>query len=852
VISAGRIEQSAPGELVLTEEVDFRYGIARLLADSVRYSEAARTAIAEGNVVLQLGATQVSGDRIEVNVETGYALIENGRAYLEPDVLLEAERLERIGEETFRITRGTITTCTQPTPYWSFHVGSAVVNLGRYAHMRNASFRVGRVPAFWSPYLVWPVKEDRAAGLLLPHVGYTRKRGAFISNGLYLPLGRSADATLQFDFFNGAVSGLTEQLPQSGQGLELRFVPAEGGSGALTAYFLRERLRPDPGADVLERNRYHVNLAHTQRLASDFKLLADLNAVSDLDYFLDFEREIRYSTSPTVYSQVDLSRQAGPLALNVRLNRQVQFLNVVQVDAGTRLTEDLTLSRLPEVEVRGRGIRLGRSRFYLTFESSIDGLSRRTRLVDPNLDALVSETGAYARFDLFPVLSGNFTPVPWLDISPTLAVRETFYTASDRDPGPDVDIEGGPIHREQYRFGVAAVGPRLFRLFGSAAPGATRYKHTFETRIAYDYVPQVTGSERIVPFDEIDTALPSSNLLTYSLTSRLFAKRPPRPAAPPADSPALPGSFAALVLGEEPPSRHQELVPPAAAGPPPPAAPAEPSGAEAREPGAEEAPSAPPAPPEPRGGETYIPPDVSTGPGERAAFGAGRAPAGAGAPAGGRAPGVGPMEIATFDLTQRYSLDALRPLSASRALRAESHHSPVEATIRFNPTYAASADLRASYNILHDDIESVSLSGNLRARDRGYLRLSWFFRRDLEGRASGEPGCVLDPTRVEGREGPDTRRCFADSSQIRLLGGFALLGRKITADLEGSYDIENAFLRDQRYRVGYNTQCCGVLVEMARRSFQTSVVGATSELEYRFVLNLRGVGTFLDLNGRPR
>ena len=87
---------------------------------------------------------------------------------------------------------------------------------------------------------------------------------------------------------------------------------------------------------------------------------------------------------------------------------------------------------------------------------------------------------------------------------------------------------------------------------------------------------------------------------------------------------------------------------------------------------------------------------------------------------------------------------------------------------------------------------------------------------------------------------------FFDASQVRLLGGTSFLRRKITLDLEGSYDIENGSLQDQRYRVGYNSQCCGILVEMARRDFDT-----IDEIEYRFTLNLRGVGTFLDLQGRP-
>ena len=68
----------------------------------------------------------------------------------------------------------------------------------------------------------------------------------------------------------------------------------------------------------------------------------------------------------------------------------------------------------------------------------------------------------------------------------------------------------------------------------------------------------------------------------------------------------------------------------------------------------------------------------------------------------------------------------------------------------------------------------------------------------------------------------------------------------VTLDVEGSYDISAGALQDQRYRLGYNTQCCGMIFELARRDYTT-----IDEAQYRFMLNLRGVGTFLDLQGRP-
>ncbi len=830
-MSAGQIVQTSPGEFQLTGDVDFRYGSSRLFADQVRYSEASHLVTAEGNVVIQFEANQISGDRVEVNLETGYAVIENARGYFEPDVVLEAKKLERIGEETFRITKGRITTCTQPTPYWSFSVGSAIVEIGKYARMTNAAFKLGRIPAFYSPYLIWPIKEERSPGLLLPQIGFTSKRGPFISNALFLPLGRSMDATLQMDFFNGRVSADVEQLPQSGQGLEFRYVPGSAGSGLITGYFLEEKFRPFPGADEEVRDRYHLSLTHTQRLPWGFKLLGDINTVSDLDYFLDFEREIRASTNPTVLSQVDLSRHAGPYALNVRFNRQLQFLSV---DPSTGDTEDLTLWRLPEVEMRGRGIRLWKSPFYLGFASSYNGLARRTRTID-SLGEMETTEASYTRYDLAPTITGNFTPAPWLDISPSFSFRETLYTASDADRGSGLDPTGGSFERRFYRFGLGFVGPRFYRLYGAGEDGASSFKHTFEPRVSYDFAPEVEGGENIIPFDEIDATPPSTNVLSYSLTSRVFVKKPEKQ-GPPLPPPALNATFASLVLGEEGLTHNEEALPPA-----PPAGQAAPAGGSEE---GEEKSSGTAASPDDAAARTWVAPEISTGTVRKALS------AEAGSEDKG---GVGAVELATFDLTQRLSFDDRKPLSQSQALDTVSSYGPVLATLRVNPSRAASLDMGANYDILFHDIRSVSLSGNLRTRDLSYLRLSWFLNRDLEGiSVSVDPTCADDATRVVGRSGRDPGRCFNDSSQIRLMSGTAFGGRKLTVDVEGNYDIEESFLRDQRYRFGWNSQCCGVLVELSRRNFQTSSLGETSDTQYRFVLNLRGVGTFLDLNGRPQ
>ncbi len=763
-VSAERIEQVAEGELLLTGHVELRYGELKLLADTVRFNDTTHMVHAEGNVVLIVGQGEITGDRLEMNVETKRATVWNARGYMDPDVVFDAAKVERISDEKVVVTDATVTTCTQPTPYWAFHVSSATLELDRYAHMRNVTIKTGKAHVFYLPYLMWPMKRERASGILLPNVGYSRTRGSFIGNAIYFTLGRSQDITAYIDLYGRTGTGL---------GFEYRFVPSALGHGTFTGYYLDDT--------VSGEQRYRFRLEETQRFRSGFRILTLLNKVSDLDYYLDFERDITQNTSPAVLSTIHASNNWSFFSLNARLERIEQFL-----------TTDATqlLQRLPQVELRARGIRLGQTPFYLSFDSSAALLNREQNFEDPNGDPFGTEA-TYSRFDLSPSISASFSPAPWLDISPSIGLRETYYTRGLEDPNNPLEgTTSEPVAREFAAFNVQTVGPRFFRILGDAHdPEATVYKHTFEPRASYSYVPRVQDGERVIPFDEVDTVRGDINQVTYGLTSRLFAKRP---ANRPPEAPSAAGGepYASDIVG---PTQIQVPVV----------------------------------------DEKDLPPELRQMLKDV-----------------GRAPGVGVVEVATFDLTQSYSFDDDAPLTRASVLNSsgfgtelESAFGPIVGSVRFNPTAAASVNFAVAYDITHDDISSVSLSSDLRSLQRGYLRFSWFLNRDLNGRFVDPDGNPADPNDPLSNGSTE----FFDTSQIRILGGTSFLRRKVTLDVEGSYDIINRDLRDRRYRLGYNTQCCGMMVEFAQRDFET-----VDEVEYRFLLNLRGVGTFLDLQGRPR
>ena len=72
-------------------------------------------------------------------------------------------------------------------------MAEATITLDDYARMKDVAFRAGQVPLLWSPYLVWPTKENRASGFLVPGLGYNSQRGAYLGLNYYWVTGRSTD-----------------------------------------------------------------------------------------------------------------------------------------------------------------------------------------------------------------------------------------------------------------------------------------------------------------------------------------------------------------------------------------------------------------------------------------------------------------------------------------------------------------------------------------------------------------------------------------------------------------------------------------------------------------------------------
>lgn len=541
----GSMRQTAEHDYEFDGPVTISWRGQRIQADRMSLT-GGRHVEADGNVLILWQGNRISGTRISYDLETGRGVIDNAMGQVQGDFIFWAKRAEKVGEKTLHLESATVTTCTQPVPYWSFSVTSATVTLDQYARMWNVVVRGAKVPFFYSPYLLWPVKQDRALGLLLPEFHTSEKLGQSISQQLFIPLGRSADATLLGEYYTQAGFGF---------GGEVRAIPNRRGAARLDGFFIDDQVSRDNGGALIGE-RYNVTYQQTQDFLNGFRMTADINSVSDFGYYTDYERELDLISTPTILQRLEFARNGASASLNARELRREQLFS----DRSSLLQQTL-----PEIEWRGRSRRLGRTPLYLQYEASAAAIEQR----EMNTVLRPPFRADYLRTDAFPVVTLPWSPTPWIDVTPGASYRFTHYTQQqafqDTAFGSTRVSVDDALTRQLWGANLLIVGPKFSRIFGD--PSGRQYKHAIEPRVSYGYEHFFERSDDIILFDEVDVFNGAGNAMAYGIAQRLFTKRPrstETAAGDAAETVLMPDGTIADQgkTPEEPPSRPERGAPP--------------------------------------------------------------------------------------------------------------------------------------------------------------------------------------------------------------------------------------------------------------------------------------------------
>jgi LPS-assembly protein len=500
-----------------TGSVEVTCADMKFFADEMELFVDRHLLVARGNVVFTQAGSRIGADRMEFDTQKRTGTFHNASGTVtlgdrvdrsmfgtqEPDAYFYGEKLEKIGEKRYRVTKGAFTTCVQPTPRWEVTSSSVTLNLEDYAFMRNSLLKVKGVPILYLPIMYYPIQEDdRATGFLVPVYGASTLRGQSLSNAFFWALGRSHDATIFHDWF----SKTGQQL-----GGEYRYV-LSAGAGDLQTSWLNEHesqvTQPDGSTFTRAPQRsYQVNGNFSQALNRNIRARGNAEYFSDVTTQQIYNQDVYRATNRRRRLSADVTANYAGYLIAGSMQRDEIFQNE---------TTSAVYGSWPRLAVIRSEKPVGNLPLYLALSGEYSTLVREDRAA-----GTVADRGT-GRVDITPTIRFPFTRWPFLTMNSSAAWRNTWWNRS-KNPLTNAPVEAS-LTRQYFDLQASFTGPTFNRVFNTPESGyAEKYKHIVEPTVTLQRVTGIDEFERVLPNE--DQVVGSVTKIVYGLTNRLYAKR---------------------------------------------------------------------------------------------------------------------------------------------------------------------------------------------------------------------------------------------------------------------------------------------------------------------------------------
>ncbi len=490
-LMADRIESTAPNVVEASGQVEARQAGQNFFADWLRYDMTLNAVDARGHVRLEQPALQVTGDTLRLDLDT-YSGEFTQPVYqftAKPGGRGDAERIDFIDKNRFKLQEATYTTCPVDNEDWFLKVGDLDIDKTRDVGVaRNASLHFLGVPILYTPWLDFPLSSNRKTGVLAPTIGATESSGFDLLVPYYLNLAPNYDATL----YPRLLSKRGMQL-----GGEFRYL-LNHSQGV-------NRLEYMPDDREADRSRWSMTLSNTLRLGAATQAGMLFNRVSDDDYFRDLSNLISSTSLTHLNREVWLATQQGAWQAELR----AQTFQTLQDSTAAFILEPyarLPHARLGTLQAFGNGLE-----FKLESEA--------TRFAHPTLTE-GTRVLAYPTLRLPLTSSYGF-------LTPQIGWHSTYYALDDSAADdrimrnlPIVSLDSGVTFDRPIRLGVSAyeqtLEPRAYYVYApfrdqDAIP-------VFDTAMLDFSYAQMFTENQFIGGDRVNDA----NQLTLAVTSRFI------------------------------------------------------------------------------------------------------------------------------------------------------------------------------------------------------------------------------------------------------------------------------------------------------------------------------------------
>ncbi|MCW8955311.1 MAG: LPS assembly protein LptD [Gammaproteobacteria bacterium] len=491
-ISAQQVENLSGDSTRFTGDVQIDRHLLRLQADEINYQRKTETITLSKNIHIDANNLAIDADSGWYNMSdntgefsnTQYRIINPYFQGQSPALIFESKNITRLESSSF-------SSCPPGNRDWELKSSSLTLDTeSQTGSATNTTIWFKGFPLFYTPYISFPLGDQRRSGFLMPSFGNSNRNGTEISIPWYWNIAPNQDMLLT-----------PTNMVKRGQLLDTkyRYLSQDSMGNIDLAYLDNDQLT--------DTERYFLNFKHHTDLGSKVDLDLDIKDASDPDYLYDFGGAQDSTSLSHLERKANIAYNQGPWKLNL----MAQTFETID--------EDITLAsrpyrRLPQLTLTGTD-QLGSSDLSWSVESE---------WVDFEHESDSRITGQ--RMDIYPKVSWPLLGNAWF-LTPSFGYRYTRYDVLD-----DTDT---PLDIEDRRLSVTSLDSGLF--FERYSQNG-RYLQTLEPRLFYLKVPyhdqstqpifdtgnldftfaQLFRDNRFSGIDRIGDA----DQLTLGLTSRLL------------------------------------------------------------------------------------------------------------------------------------------------------------------------------------------------------------------------------------------------------------------------------------------------------------------------------------------
>lgn len=344
VAEADQLSSVVDESVELRGNVTIEQGNRLVYAPSAQLDQVSRQVTFSEGVRLDQPGVVMQGADASLNLDDDQASMQQAQFLLtEANLRGQATQLEQGAAGELSLTDTRFTRCEPGNNGWRMDARNLEIEDGEvFGTARGAVVRLKSVPIFYTPYLKFPVTDERVSGFLFPNISHSAEDGLDVSIPYYLNLAPNYDATL-----------IPRVVGERGVGFEGEFRHKQAWQDTvLAASILPEddlfngeldytEHRELGGAPVLGEfqpaDRWLTAIDHRGYIG-DFRTVVDYTAVSDRDYFRDLGSDLGLSSRRELQRRGEVQYNSGGLFARLWAQR-FQRLDEVTTEEYQRLPE---------------------------------------------------------------------------------------------------------------------------------------------------------------------------------------------------------------------------------------------------------------------------------------------------------------------------------------------------------------------------------------------------------------------------------------------------------------------------------------------------------------------------------